>query len=79
VPASWATQHATMRLDALLRPYQLDYDLATVYQMHYISLTTDQLEIFQNSLIEHTQKAAFLALDLSIKRSIPFPNNLKTD
>jgi len=34
---------------------------------------------FQNSLIERTQKAAFLALDLSIKHSRPFPSDLKTD
>jgi len=31
----------------------------------------------ENSLIERTPKAAFLALDLSIKRSRPFPSDLK--
>jgi len=39
----------------------------------------DRLEKFQNSLIEHTPKAAFLALDLSIKQFRPFPSDLKTD
>jgi len=37
------------------------------------------LKIFQNSLIEGTPKAAFLALDLSIKCLRPFPSDLKTD
>jgi len=36
-------------------------------------------EIFQNSLIECTPKAAFRALDLSIKHSRPFPSDLKAD
>jgi len=40
---------------------------------------SDWLEIFQNSLIEHTPKAAFLVLDLSIKRYRLFPSDLKTD
>jgi len=39
----------------------------------------DRVEFFQNFLIERMPKAAFLALDLSIKRSIPFPSDLKTD
>jgi len=39
----------------------------------------DRPEIFQNSLIECTPKAAFQALNLSIKHSRPFPNDLKTD
>jgi len=39
----------------------------------------DQRENFQNSLIELTPKAAFLALDLSVKHSRPFPSDLKTD
>jgi len=39
----------------------------------------DQPEIFQNSLIERTPKAAFQALNLSVKHSTPFPSNLKTD
>jgi len=39
----------------------------------------DQPENFQNSLIEHTTKAAFRALNLSIKHSRPFPSDLKTD
>jgi len=39
----------------------------------------DRLENFQNSLIERIPKAAFLALDLSIKHSRPFPSDLKTD
>jgi len=38
----------------------------------------DQPKIFQNSLIERMPKAAFQALDLSIKRSRPFPSDLKT-
>jgi len=33
----------------------------------------------ENSLIERTAKATFLTLDLSIKYSIPFPSDLKTD
>jgi len=37
----------------------------------------DQQEIFQNSLIERTPKAAFQALNLSIKRSRPFPSDFK--
>jgi len=36
-------------------------------------------EHFQNSLIESTSKAVFLALDLSIKHYRPFPSDLKTD
>jgi len=36
-------------------------------------------EIFQNSLIERTPKAAFQALNLSIKHSRPLPSDLKTD
>jgi len=36
-------------------------------------------EIFQNSLIERMPKAAFWALDLSIKHSRSFPSILKTD
>jgi len=39
----------------------------------------DRPEIFQNSLIEPTPKAAFPALILSIKHSRPFPSDLKTD
>jgi len=39
----------------------------------------DRPEIFQNSLIERMPKAAFQALNLSIKRSRPFPSDLKTD
>jgi len=39
----------------------------------------DRPEIFQNSLIERTPKAAFRALKLSIKHSRPFPSDLKTD
>jgi len=39
----------------------------------------DQPEIFQNSLIEHTPKAAFRAFNLSIKHPRPFPSDLKTD
>jgi len=39
----------------------------------------DGLENFQNSLIERTPKAAFWSLNLSIKRSRPFPSDLKTD
>jgi len=39
----------------------------------------DRLEIFQNSLIGRTPKAAFRALNLSIKHSRPFPSELKTD
>jgi len=39
----------------------------------------DQPEIFQNSLIKRTPKAAFRALNLSIKYSRPFPSDLKTD
>jgi len=39
----------------------------------------DRNWIFQNSLIERTQKAAFRALDLSINYSRPFPSDLKTD
>jgi len=40
----------------------------------------DWQEIFQqNSLIERTPKAAFQALDLSIKRSWPFLSDLKID
>jgi len=39
----------------------------------------DRPEIFQNSLIERTVKAAFRALNLSIKQSRPFPSDLKTD
>jgi len=39
----------------------------------------DQLEIFQNSLIERMPKAAFWALDLSIKYSRRFPSDLKTN
>jgi len=39
----------------------------------------DQPEIFQNSLIECTPKAAFWVLNLSIKHSRPFPSDLKTD
>jgi len=39
----------------------------------------DRLEIFQNSLMECTPKAAFQALDLSIKCSRPFLSDLKTD
>jgi len=39
----------------------------------------DRPEIFQNSLIERPPKAAFWALNLSIKHSRPFPSDLKTD
>jgi len=39
----------------------------------------DRPEIFQNSLIERTTKAAFRTLNLSIKHSRPFPSDLKTD
>jgi len=39
----------------------------------------DRPEIFQNSLIERTPKAAFRALNLSIKHSRPFSSDLKTD
>jgi len=39
----------------------------------------DRPEIFQNSLIERTPKAAFWTLNLSIKHSRPFPSDLKTD
>jgi len=39
----------------------------------------DRPELFKNSLIERTPKAAFLALDLSIKHSKPFPSDSKTD
>jgi len=39
----------------------------------------DRLEIFQNSLIECTPKAAFRALNLSIKHYRPFQSDLKTD
>jgi len=35
----------------------------------------DGPEIFQKSLKEFTPKAAFLALDLSIKHSRPFPSD----
>jgi len=33
----------------------------------------------ENSLIEHKPKAAFRALNLSIKHSKPFPSDLETD
>jgi len=36
-------------------------------------------EIFRNSLIERTPKAAFRASNLSIKHSRLFPSDLKTD
>jgi len=39
----------------------------------------DRPETFQNSLIERTPKAAFQALNSSIKRSRTFPSDLKTD
>jgi len=39
----------------------------------------DRPEIFQNSLIERTPKAAFWASNLSPKHSRPFPSDLKTD
>jgi len=39
----------------------------------------DQPENFQNSLIERMPKAAFQALNLSIKHSRPFPSDLKVD
>jgi len=39
----------------------------------------NQPEIFQNSLIEHMPKAAFRALDLSVKCSRSFPSDLNTD
>jgi len=35
--------------------------------------------MLQNFLIERTPKAAFQALNLSIKYSRPFPSDLKTD
>jgi len=52
---------------------------------HWLSWTTivvhnrDRPEIFQNSLIERMPKAAFRAINLSIKHSRPFPSDLKTD
>jgi len=51
----------------------------------YLSWTTivvhnrDRPEIFQNSLIEHTPKAAFQTLNLFLKHSRPFQSDLKTD
>jgi len=39
----------------------------------------DRPEIFQSSLIERTPKAAFWALNFSIKYYRPFPSDLKTD
>jgi len=39
----------------------------------------DRPEIFQNFLIERTPKAAFRALNLSLKHSRPFPSDFKTD
>jgi len=39
----------------------------------------DRPEIFQNPLIERTPKAAFWALNCSIKHSRSFPSDLKTD
>jgi len=47
--------------------------------MNHDSAWLDRPEIFQNSLIEHTPKAAFWALNLSIKHFRPFPSDLKTD